>query len=159
MKNMQVSLSSSSLSELERELLHYADSVERASKQAAIKLAGIAQEEARANAKVDTGALASSIAVKETQTGADVVCSAPYAAFVEFGTGIGTPSTERADARAMAEAGYVVNASGRGSEGWVYPKDGGFRFTHGQSGAGFMAKGAEEARVEVIEVVRGELQS
>ncbi|WP_278591850.1 HK97 gp10 family phage protein [Olsenella uli] len=151
---LSAELSVESLGELERRLSELADGIQGSATDGALELAMRAAEVARASCPTDTGSLASSIHVEPTDAGADVVASAPYAAFVEFGTGIGTPSDSPLDARAMDESGYEVNASGRGEEGWVYPSDdGGFLLTHGQGGKGFMAAGAEAARADAREVV------
>lgn len=85
----------------------------------------------------------------------------PLAKVLEFGTGI------RGDASYAAEHGYVLDVSGRGSEGWNYPKTGDynagatgdgrdttFGHIHGTPAHGFMRAGAEEARREVPRVAR-----
>lgn len=146
-------LSVSSLDALQAEIDRIADSISDGARSGAVALATEAARVARGACPAETGDLRSSIHVEPTDSGADVVASAPYAAFVEFGTGIGVPSGSSLDARAMAGSGYSVNASGRGEEGWVYPKGGGFFTTHGQSGKGFMAAGAEAARADDSEVM------
>ena len=51
----------------------------------------------------------------------------PVIIYNEFGTGIRGTQDEWAN-----KFGYQVNASGKGEEGWYYPKeDGSFGFTHG----------------------------
>lgn len=150
---LSAELSIDSLSALEEMLEAMGDGVEDGAHRAAHALADEAANVARAACPSDTGGLSASIHTERTESGYDVVASAPYAAFVEFGTGIGAPSVNQFDAKAMAGGGYSVNASGKGEEGWVYPKDGGFRLTHGQSGKGFMAAGAEAIRDEAASVV------
>lgn len=139
-------LSTDSLDKLQRQLLEASDGVVGVSRDLTERAAQAALEEARRSCPEYTGALAQSIHIEETDNGFDVVTKMPYAAFVEFGTGAGIPSSEPDDVRAMSESGYTVNLSGKGRSGWVYPKGDQFFFTHGQSGRGFMAKGAEAAR-------------
>lgn len=122
------------------------------------RLAEIAADTAMEHVKVDTGNLKSSISWRRTEDGAEVSCSAPYAAFVEFGTGIvgaGSPLSGTAQA-AMSRAGYVPDGMGHGDEGWTYEKDGEFRHTYGQAGAGFMSAGADEARSRMGDVLAEE---
>lgn len=158
---LSADLSGDSLSALADELDRMSGAVDSGARDGAVALAEDAARAAREACPSETGSLRSSIHVEVTPNGADVVATGPYAAFVEFGTGIGTPSTARADVEAMGGAGYVPNATGRGEEGWTYYKDGGFHRTHGQSGKGFMAAGAEAARSDVYDVtlrcVRGAL--
>lgn len=152
MTELSAELSGDSLSALADELDRMSGSVEYGARDGAVALAEEAARVAREACPSETGSLRSSIHVEVTESGADVVASGPYAAFVEFGTGIGTPSAARADVEAMGGAGYVPNASGRGEEGWTYYKDGGFHLTHGQPGRGFMAAGAEAARSDAYDV-------
>ena len=94
-----------------------------------------------------TGDLASSIHAEPTARGAAIVADMPYAAYVEFGTGLGPASAEPLDQQAMSESGYVVNGTRKGESGWVFPsKDGTWKFTHGQRGVGYMAQAGEEMR-------------
>lgn len=137
------------LRELESRLRSMQGEVRAIDRELAKRAAESGAEAARAAAPADTGALASSIRVEETADGYAVVAEAPYAAFVEFGTGVtgaraGFPTPE--DARAAGDAGYAHDASGHGEAGWTYYKDGSFHHTTGQRGRGFMAQGAEEAR-------------
>lgn len=156
MTTMTASLSADSLGRLERELLAYADRVEGACPAIAEALGQVAAETARAACPVRGGSLAGSIGVTSDGAGsAEVTASSEHAAFVEFGTGIGSPSGHPKDAEAMGAVGYAVNASGKGEPGWAYPSEDGWKWTHGQSGKGFMAAGAEEARSRVAEVARG----
>lgn len=150
---LSTDLSVDSLEALERALEDIGDGVEDGAERGVLALATEAMNVAKAACPTDTGALSASIHTEKTGSGYDVVASAPYAAFVEFGTGIGTPSGNSFDAKAMSGGGYSVNASGKGEEGWVYPKDGGFFLAHGQSGKGFMAAGAEAIRNDAASVV------
>lgn len=146
-------LSESSLDALQSRLESFADGIEPSAIEGAAAIAEIAAGAARDACPSESGALRSSIHVERTESGADVVASSQYAAFVEFGTGIGTPSGDQFDAIAMSRSGYSPDASGKGDEGWTYPKDGSFRLTHGQSGKGFMATGAESARADDVAVM------
>jgi hypothetical protein len=150
---LSAELSLDSLEALENALNALGDGIESGAERGSLALATEAMNVAKAACPTDTGGLAASIHTERTESGYDVVASAPYAAFVEFGTGIGTPSGDQFDAKAMSGAGYEVNASGKGEEGWVYPKNGEFHLTHGQSGKGFMAAGAEAIRDEAASVM------
>lgn len=149
-------LSVDGLTRLQEQILGYADRIEDACPAIAESVAQVADETARAACPVDTGSLSSSIAVHSDGDGtAQVVAASEHAAFVEFGTGIGSPSAHAKDAQAMGEGGYVVNGTGKGESGWAFPaSDGTWKWTHGQSGKGFMAAGAEEARSRVTEIAR-----
>lgn len=156
MTTLTATLSEESLTRLQEAILGYADRVEGACPTIAESLAQTAAETARAACPVDTGSLSSSIAAESDGDGtARVVAASEHAAFVEFGTGLGTPSRRPQDVQAMGDGGYVVNGTGRGESGWAFPaSDGTWKWTHGQSGQGFMAAGAEEARSRVTEVAR-----
>lgn len=160
MTELHATLSADSLGALEARLRRYADDIDRARLTVADTLAETAAEVARATCPVDTGELVGSIrATSEGNGYAEVTASTDHAAFVEFGTGIGAPSGHAGDAKAMGASGYAVNASGKGEPGWFYPADDGtWKLTHGQSGKGFMAAGAEEARSRVAEVARRALR-
>ena len=156
MTELRATLSTDSLARLQETILAYADGIEGACPAIAESLAETAAETARAACPVDTGSLSSSIAVYSDGDGtAQVVAASEHAAFVEFGTGLGSPSGHAKDAQAMGEGGYVVDGTGKGESGWAFPAgDGTWKWTHGQSGKGFMAAGAEEARSRVAEVAR-----
>lgn len=154
MAELVAELSESSLDALQRRVEELARGLGDAASLGAVEAAEMAADAARDACPSGTGSLAASIRVEPRDGGADVVCSAPYAAFVEFGTGLGPASGAPDDVSAMGASGYEVNASGRGEEGWVYPtEEGGFRLTHGQPGSGFMAAGAEAARAAGVEAV------
>ena len=115
---------------------------------------------ARENCTVDTGELRGSIRVEGSGGVREVVCDGDGAAFHEFGTGIGRGPTNRASAEAMEGSGWVVDASGRGGGGWPYPTpEGGFAWTHGQDGRGFMGRGATAARHYLEDDARGAFRS
>lgn len=152
---MRASLSEASLLALAARLDGAAGRLDEACDAASGRLAEIAAQTAKAACPQGTDSLARSIGTEGLGGGrADAVCSAPYAAFVEFGTGLGSPSGRRQDNAAMADSGYRINASGKGESGWAFPSEVGWKWTHGQSGKGFMAAGAEEARDRSREVVR-----
>lgn len=163
MRTISSDLSTSGFDLMASELDRISDSIVTAAVKAAMELAERAASVARASCPVDTGRLRASIVASPTATGAEVTCSAPYAMFVEFGTGVtsrgmngapASPLSTSDDASAMVSSGYVVDGRGRGDAGWVYPtNDGGFRFTHGQAGKHFMSDGAEAARADGYEVV------
>ena len=153
MSTLSASLDTGSLDELASALEGYADGVGPMAADGALALGEVAARVARDACPSDTGELRGSIAVTPTVTGCQVTCTSDHAAYVEFGTGAGTPSSSPFDADAMSGQ-YEVNATGRGDEGWAYPTDdGGFAWTHGQSGRGFMATGAEAARSDEYEVM------
>lgn len=136
-------------------LLGLADKLDAAASQlqstcddAAQDVADYAATVARSGTPIDTGELHGSIVTEKVENGVDVVCSAPYAAFVEFGTGLGSPAASAKTLEAMADAGWQIDEKGRGLEGWAYPRDdGSFGWTHGQNGKGFMGHAADEAEV------------
>lgn len=150
MATITVSLSEGDLQELEDSLREMAGDIEASvSAEAAYEIAQRGVEVAKSNCPVGSGGLIGSIHAERTAKGAAVVAASPYAAFVEFGTGIGIPSGMADDQEAMAASGYSVNASGKGEGGWPYPKrDGTYGWTHGQNGRGYMAKAAESMRRE-----------
>ena len=144
-----------SISSAARQLSDYASSLDARADALALSLAGTASGTAKSTCPQSSGTLARSIRVDYHGGGrADVVAASEHAAFVEFGTGIGPASTRRQDASAMAESGYRVNASGKGEAGWLFPTADGWKLTHGQSGKGFMAAGAEEARDRLYRTAR-----
>lgn len=147
--DIDVALSADSLASLADRVERMAKDLGSACDAACGEVAEHAADVARAAAPVDTGALSGSIGTERTAEGYDVVCSAPYAAFAEFGTGLGSPAASAATLRAMGEVGWSINASGRGEEGWPFPSsrsETGWATTHGQSGKGFMGQGADSAR-------------
>lgn len=153
MTQLSAALDASSLDALASALEEYAGGVGPMATNGALALGEVAARVARSACPADTGELRGSISVAPTETGCVVTCASDHAAYVEFGTGAGTPSSSPFDADAMAGS-YEVNATGRGEEGWAYPTDdGGFAWTHGQSGRGFMAAGAEAARSEEYDVM------
>lgn len=150
-------LSEAALRALERELADYAARLETAAEKAPQELAEAAADTARARLAPTkgTGELRASISVRETADGAEVTAGSDHAAFVEFGAGIGKSSGQRLDAEAEGEIGWQRDQKGRGLEGWRFPADdGSWPLTHGQSGRGFMAAGAEEARRRAAQAVR-----
>lgn len=145
--DVTVDMSQDGLEGLAERIERMADSLQGACDDAAQEIADYAADIASASSPVDTGMLSSSIHTQRTADGVDVVCSAPYAAFVEFGTGLGSPAANATTLQAMSDAGWVINLKGRGESGWQFPtRDGGWATTHGQSGKGFMGQGAEAAR-------------
>lgn len=145
--DVTVGLSQDGLEGLAERLERMADSLQGACDDAAQEIADYAVPVAMAGAPADTGQLQGSIGTERTESGVDVVCSAPYAAFVEFGTGLGSPAANATTMQAMSDAGWVIDLKGRGLEGWMFPTgDGGYARTHGQSGKGFMGNAAEAAR-------------
>lgn len=144
--DVTIDLSASGLLDAARDLQALADRLQPACDAAAQDVADYAATVARSGAPVDTGELQGSIGTERVENGVDVVCSAPYAAFVEFGTGLGSPAASARTREAMAEAGWVIDEKARGMDGWPFPRDdGSFGITHGQNGSGFMGRAAEEA--------------
>lgn len=123
------------------------------------QLADVACEESQSVTPVELGNLRNAIQVKRVGEHYELVCRSPYCTFVEFGTGMGRASDAVKDRELMTALGYVVNGSGKGESGWLYydTNSNRFRFTHGQDGSGFMARGALRARRELSDVVRGVL--
>ena len=119
-----------------------------------------AAEAARGACHVGTGELASSIRCEGQGASREVVCDGDGAAFHEFGTGIGRGPANRISAAAAGDAGWQRDASGRGQAGWPFPTpEGGFRWTHGQDGQGFMGRGATAARERLGEDAREAFRS
>lgn len=85
---------------------------------------------------IDTGQLMSSIRGEydeSTHTGRVWTDGCPYAAFVEFGTGIvglGQPHPEPID--------WAYDINDHGDAGWYYPKNGEYWWTKGQPAKPFM---------------------
>lgn len=149
--NLTATLSASSLAGLEKELRRYADSLESKASELASALGESTAASARAGVRSETGATAASITCVPTADGCEVVASGDAVMFHEFGTGLGSAPANAASNRAASEIGWTINASGRGEEGWVYYDEAGNRrFTHGQSGAGFMGNAAEQARSQLV---------
>lgn len=146
--DITIDLSADGLIGAADQLSAIADRLQPACDDAAREVADFAADTARAAAPVDTGMLQNLITTEQVADGIDVVAQAPYASFVEFGTGLGSPAANAKTREAMADVGWVINAKGRGDDGWPFPKsDGsGWATTHGQSGSGFMGQGAEAAR-------------
>lgn len=144
--DITVDLSADGLLDAADRLAAIADRLQPACDDAAQEVADYAAAVARSGAPVDTGRLNGSIGTERVANGVDVVCSVPYAAFVEFGTGLGSPAASAKTVEAMSDAGWVIDEKARGMEGWPFPRaDGSFGWTHGQSGKGFMGRAAEEA--------------
>ncbi len=152
--DLKINLSDSGLKELQRQIEQVAQHLESVPETVVDELSIIAEDAAKASAKHSTGTLASSISTTKHDNQAKVISKSPYAVFVEFGTGIGRPSSDPLDTKAMAEMGYVVDGRGHGEKGWNYFKDGEMVHTVGQNGAGFMAAGANEARQHIAEIVK-----
>ncbi len=151
---LKISLSQSGLKELEQQIEAVAKRLESVPETVVDELSIIAEDTAKVRVKHATGTLASSITTTKHRNHAVVSTNSPYATFVEFGTGIGRPSGDPLDSKAMAEMGYVIGASGHGEKGWNYFKDGEWVHTVGQNGAGYMAAGANEARQHIAETVK-----
>jgi hypothetical protein len=157
MRGVTAQLSGSSLDAAAKQVRAYANELEARAHALAVGLAADAADDARMGCPVDAGSLASSIAVSETASGADVTASGDHAAFVEFGTGLGAPPDSPASNRAAAAAGWARDASGRGADGWAFlASDGTWKTTHGQDGAGFMGHAADRARMELPRRAREE---
>lgn len=158
--DITVDLSADGLLDAAEQLSAIADRLQPACDDAAQEVADHAAMVARAEAPVDTGMLQNLITTQRMADGVDVVAQAPYASFVEFGTGLGSLAANAKTREAMADAGWVINAKGRGDSGWPFPKsDGsGWAITHGQSGSGFMGQGAEAARSMAAETFAAHIE-
>lgn len=159
MTALTATLSADSLSRLEAQVMEYARGLETACDVIAQSVAQEAAGTAKAACPQATGTLAGSIRVEPRGDGmADVLAESDHAAFVEFGTGITgarNPSGHAKDAAVIASGAYTPDGMGHGDSGWWYPGDDGeLHWTKGQSGKGFMAAGAEEARSRVHEIAR-----
>lgn len=144
---LTVTLDPSSIAEACRRLEAYADALPARCDALCAASGERAASVARENCRVDTGELASSIRVEGSGGSREVVCDGDGAAFHEFGTGLGRGPVNRASALAMGDAGWQPDATGRGEAGWAYPDpEGGWSWTHGQDGRGFMGAGATAAR-------------
>lgn len=146
--DITINLSVDGLLDAAERLAAIADRLQPACDEAVQEVADHAAMVARSEAPMDTGMLQNLITTQQVADGVDVVAQAPYASFVEFGTGLGSPAANAKTREAMADAGWVINLKGKGESGWQFPRsDGsGWATTHGQSGKGFMGQGAEAAR-------------
>ncbi|MBO5967266.1 MAG: HK97 gp10 family phage protein [Clostridia bacterium] len=162
---IQLELSAESVDEAIEKLRLYQETIEEASERIVRRLARDGEERARELVPVDTGALAESIVASGDGRVAYVRTDSPYAAFVEFGTGvIGAASPYPGPA--MAEAGYAYMGGEHhittkdGRDGWFWPgKDGRWYFTQGQPTKPFMYDTAQLLAMAVPQVVEEELKA
>lgn len=159
MSAAKVELSQESVRRLKEGIAAYAGSLRQRCDELCRRLSAIGVEAAVAHAKVDTGELASGISFRRVG-GADylVVSEGPYAAFVEFGTGVvgagsydgGLPEGWQYDARRTPEAHDTDDPS----RWYYYDEDGRLRSTRGQRASSYMAKAAEDMRQRVLSVAK-----
>lgn len=159
MARRSVSLATSDLKELERELRGMADGFAELDHEAAYRLCEeVGLPVAVAACKSST--VAEAIHVERTPRGAALVASGERASYEEFGTGIVGRRREAdpLDAKAMAQSGYVVDGMGHGIYGWNYMgEDGRWHWTLGRMGSSYMAKAAEAMRQRGAKVVLAEM--
>lgn len=105
---------------------------------------------------IETGDLLSGLAgVFYPDEGVGIIqAGAPYAIFVEFGTGI---AGARAPSEQASALGWQYDVNGHGDKGWYYfdDKKGRVRWTKGQKPRPFMHNTAEELRRWVVSTAKG----
>ncbi|MEC4272959.1 HK97 gp10 family phage protein [Adlercreutzia sp. R25] len=123
------------------------------------RLGEIGVEAAVAHVRKDTGELASGIRWEQLADGSGIVVSeGPYAAFVEFGTGVvgeGTYQGDLPDGWGYNEQRTPEAHDPDDMTRWFYrDRDGRVRSTRGQPACGYMAAAAEEMRQSVAAVAK-----
>jgi HK97 gp10 family phage protein len=110
-----------------------------ADKQAALEAIGIVAESyAKRSAPVDTGTLRNSISHAVKENDVYIGTNQPYAAFVEYGTGI-----------------YASDGQGRQSPWGYYDRDGKYHVTRGQKPHHMLKKAATEHNDEYKAILKG----
>lgn len=154
-----VSLSRESLREAAARVRGASASIEARCAELCRRLGEIGVEAAVARVRKDTGDLASGIRWEPLPDGSGLVVSeGPYAAFVEFGTGVvgqGTYPGELPDGWAYDQRRTPEAHDPEDPSKWFYrDRDGRVRSTRGQTACGYMAGAADEMRMAIDEVAR-----
>lgn len=156
-KVIELSLAPGSLERAEQEVKKYAmeldEKVEALIRKLAERGAMVAKIQLAALDAVYTGELLSSIEgiYSEKDHVGIVRAGAPYAIFVEYGTGVigaGSPHP-KAD-------GWQYDANGHGDKGWVYlnNRDGKYHWTRGYQSRPFMYNTARELERECVNIAK-----
>lgn len=156
-KVIEFSLDPSSLERAAQEVKKYAmeldEKVEALIKKLAERGAMVAKVQLAALDAVYTGELLSSIegVYSEKDNVGIVRAGAPYAIFVEYGTGVigaGSPHPK--------PDGWQYDANGHGDEGWVYlnERDGKYHWTRGYQSRPFMYNTARELERECVNMAK-----
>ena len=156
-KVIEFSLDPGSLERAAQEVRKYAmeldEKVEALIRKLAERGAMVAKVQLAALDAVYTGELLSSIEgiYNEKDHVGIVRAGAPYAIFVEYGTGVigaGSPPP-KAD-------GWQYDANGHGDEGWVYlnERDGKYHWTRGYQSRPFMYNTARELERECVNIAK-----
>lgn len=156
-KVIEFSLDPSSLERAAQEVKKYAmeldEKVEALIKKLAERGAMVAKIQLAALDAVYTGELLSSIegVYSEKDNVGIVRAGAPYAIFVEYGTGVigaGSPHPK--------PDGWQYDANGHGDEGWVYlnERDGKYHWTRGYQSRPFMYNTARELERECVNIAK-----
>lgn len=115
----------------------------------------IAKIEVKAMDAVYTGELERSIkGYFSHSTGVGIIeAGAPYAVYVEFGTGVVGEGSPHPDIRA---SGWVYDINNHGEEGWVYfnERDGKLHWTKGFKSRPFMYNTAQQLEKECSRIAR-----
>lgn len=126
------------------------EAIEAAIAKAVLQGAEVVRDAAKSLAPHTTGELIKSIIVDGPISSgntifAEVAATAEHAAYIEFGTG---PKGAAAAPAFAAEEGVEYRTGG-----WVYPVDGGFRYTTGQPARPYMHPAYEANKEAVKELV------
>lgn len=156
-KVIEFSLDPGSLERAAQEVRKYAmeldEKVEALIRKLAERGAMVAKVQLAALDAVYTGELLSSIegVYSEKDNVGIVRAGAPYAIFVEYGTGVigaGSPHPN--------PDGWQYDANGHGDEGWVYlnERDGKYHWTRGYQSRPFMYNTARELERECVNIAK-----
>lgn len=156
-KVIEFSLDPGSLERAAQEVKKYAmeldEKVEALIRKLAERGAMVAKVQLAALDAVYTGELLSSIegVYSEKDNVGIVRAGAPYAIFVEYGTGVigaGSPHPK--------PDGWQYDANGHGDEGWVYlnERDGKYHWTRGYQSRPFMYNTARELERECVNIAK-----
>ena len=156
-KVIEFSLDPGSLESAAQEVRKYAmeldEKVEALIRKLAERGAMVAKVQLAALGAVYTGELLSSIEgiYSEKDNVGIVRAGAPYAIFVEYGTGVigaGSPHPK--------PDGWQYDANGHGDEGWVYlnERDGKYHWTRGYQSRPFMYNTARELERECVNIAK-----
>lgn len=163
MKELTIDLSESSLKAAQRWVKSYADSLDSKLDDACRELAEVGEQSAKANAPRDHGLLAASIRVQPaSRKGYEVVADAvdgmghPYAAFVEFGTGVVGSGTYPGEL--PGAYGYDSGQSpwAHEGDGWFYWSENmhDYVFTMGHAAQPFMLPAMADMRARIAQAAR-----
>lgn len=80
-----------------------------------------------------------------------IYAGAPYAVYVEFGTGIRGKEGQHP---LSGDKGWIYDVNGHGEAGWIYPKDGTFYWTDGMPARPFMYDMTKQLEAECARIAK-----